>query len=531
MLRTQRFSAQCLKSGLPYEGPAAQEKPEIVLLHGWGMSSVVWRDFIPLLQAHFHVITVDLPGYDDTFYEGEYDLPVLLKQYAEVIPDKAIVLGYSLGGMLALRLAKTFPNKTAAVITVGANFQFVADEKWPEAMDEQVYDGFYQRVNSAPQKALKTFMGLQVKGASDERKMLKMLRAIDNDTEVSERALIKSLDFLAGIDNKNLEINIPALCFFGENDNLVPVSAAKKIAAANGNISIDVMEGAPHITFLTNPALCVEKIVRFANQNIPFNHKSYALDKHNIAHSFGRAAKTYDDVADLQRRVGKHLLGKLPKKADVILDLGCGTGYFSSALKRTFPDGKIFGLDIAEGMLDYAARRRVGSADWLCGDAEQLPLADESVDLIFSSLSIQWCEDYSALFSEVARVLTPGGRFVFSTLGPKTLWELRQAWQAVDNYVHVNRFCEQALLISAAEQGGFSATVFDEQFEVLEYARLKDLTRELKHLGAHNVNSGRPKGLTGKKRMQQFIQAYEQQRNAKGKLPATYQVWYGAITK
>jgi malonyl-CoA O-methyltransferase len=229
------------------------------------------------------------------------------------------------------------------------------------------------------------------------------------------------------------------------------------------------------------------------------------------------------------------LIGLLPESSpELVLDLGCGTGFFSRHLRETFPQAKVVGLDLAEGMAQHASQHQQAD-NWLCGDAENLPLKDQCVDIIFSSLAIQWCEDNNALFAEVFRVLKPGGHFVFSTLGPNTLFELRDAWSAVDNYVHVNRFVEKSVIGSAVATSGFSEQALKdgllEEMIVLEYENLKQLTRELKSLGAHNVNNGRQTGLTGKQRIRGLIDAYEQRRNANNKLPASYQTWYGSLEK
>lgn len=262
---------------------------------------------------------------------------------------------------------------------------------------------------------------------------------------------------------------------------------------------------------------------------------SRALDKREVARSFSRAATTYDSVAELQRQVGSYLLSTLPAvQAQRVLDLGCGTGYFASYLQQHYPQSMLLGLDLAEGMASYASQHHHADA-WLCADAEQLPLCDNAVDVIFSSLAIQWCEDNQALFAEIYRTLKPGGYFVFSTLGPNTLHELRRAWLAADNYIHVNRFASQATLTQAMTAAGFNSDENGLQWHenniVLAYNKLKQLTGELKLLGAHNVNGGRPAGLTSRQRMRALVAGYEQQRNQQGQLPATYQVWYGCLQK
>lgn len=256
------------------------------------------------------------------------------------------------------------------------------------------------------------------------------------------------------------------------------------------------------------------------------------IDKQRVAESFSKAAGSYDSVAELQREIGTELVTKLPQcSVERILDLGCGTGFFTPLLRQRYPQAELVNLDLAQGMLKFARERRFdGNAAWLCADAEALPLADSSVDLIFSTLVIQWCEDTSRLFKEIARVLRPGGQFVVATLGPETLFELKNAWCAVDDFTHVNRFISSENLLAACPDG-LGVVAFSESFKVLEYTQLKELTDELKGLGAHNMNAGQQTGLTGRERIRRFKSAYEAQRNAQGLLPATYQVFFGVFEK
>ncbi len=257
-----------------------------------------------------------------------------------------------------------------------------------------------------------------------------------------------------------------------------------------------------------------------------------AIDKAQIAHSFSRAAGSYDTMAALQRRIGHELLRRMPAQGvGCSLDLGCGTGYFSQALISRSGQQRVIGLDLAQGMLRYASDQRDHAGiDWLCADAERLPLADNSVDQIFSSLAIQWCEDPQRLFNELLRVLKPGGLLAVATLGPHTLAELRNAWSAVDNYPHVNHFTPLPEL-AAALTSRFTRVDLQESEIVLRYERVKQLTDELKGIGAHNLNTGRLTGLSGRRRIQAFLAAYEAFRDDDGLLPATYQVFYALAQK
>ena len=254
-------------------------------------------------------------------------------------------------------------------------------------------------------------------------------------------------------------------------------------------------------------------------------------DKRQVAASFSRAAASYDAVAELQRSVGAQLLAQLPAALQPRrwLDLGCGTGHFTRALAERYAQGEGLALDIAEGMLRHA-RPQGGAAYFVAGDAEALPLQDASVDLLFSSLALQWCGDFPRVLSEAQRVLRPGGVLAFSSLCVGTLQELRDSWLAVDGFVHVNRFRRFEDYQQMCAASGLQSLTLQRQAEVLHFPDLRSLTGSLRDLGAHNLNPGRPGGLTGRSRIRALIEAYERFRQPQG-LPATYQVVYGVLQK
>ncbi|MGF0242538.1 malonyl-ACP O-methyltransferase BioC [Rhodococcus sp. IEGM1300] len=254
-------------------------------------------------------------------------------------------------------------------------------------------------------------------------------------------------------------------------------------------------------------------------------------DKRQVAASFSRAAASYDSVAELQRDVGNQLLTRLPLEfvPGRWLDMGCGTGYFSRALGERYRAGHGVALDIAEGMLNHA-RPLGGATDFIAGDAERLPLQNSTCDLIFSSLAVQWCADFESVLSEAYRVLKPGGIFAFASLCVGTLFELRDSWRQVDGMVHVNRFREFGVYQQLCAASGLKAVSLETRAHVLHYPHVRSLTHELKALGAHNLNPGRPGGLTGRARILGLVDAYEQFRQVQG-LPATYQVVYAVLEK
>ena len=254
-------------------------------------------------------------------------------------------------------------------------------------------------------------------------------------------------------------------------------------------------------------------------------------DKRKVAQAFSRAAGSYDTVAQLQRDIADQLMQWLPPQVDGnLLDLGCGTGYAAPYLRQRYPQAPLLHLDLAHGMLSYAREQRpVAGAHYLCGDAEELPLAESSIDLIWSSLAVQWCEQPERLMDELKRVLKPGGRCMLATLGPHTLHELKQAWAAVDDDVHVNSFVPLSQLLE--HNRGLTLVRSETEHRVLRYSRLQELMHELKALGAHNVNRRREQGLSSRQRLIRLLEAYEQQRLDDGTLPATYEVYYLELRK
>ena len=250
-----------------------------------------------------------------------------------------------------------------------------------------------------------------------------------------------------------------------------------------------------------------------------------------VRRSFARAAQSYDEAAVLQREVLTRLLERLdvlPSAPAVVLDAGSGTGLGARALSDRYPRAHVIAVDHAEPMArrSRARRRWFRRLHGVCADARRLPLRDASVDLVFSNLMLQWLGPPDAVFLEFRRVLRPEGRLVFTTFGPDTLLELRDAWATVDDRVHVNRFIDMHDIGDALLRTGFRDPVMDAERMTVTYRDTMALMRDLKAIGAHNVNAGRPRGLTGPRRLRAMQAAYERHR-AQGVLPATWEVVYG----
>lgn len=256
------------------------------------------------------------------------------------------------------------------------------------------------------------------------------------------------------------------------------------------------------------------------------------LDKAKARKSFARAAPVYDDVAVLQHEVGRRMLERLDYVKIVprrILDIGCGTGLITELLMQRYPKADLVALDFALPMLARARRR----GRWrrrprcLCADLDDLPLAGQSFDLIFANASLQWSTRPAETFVDIARVLRPGGLFMFSSFGPDTLTELRAAWAAVDGRPHVHGFIDMHDYGDMLMAAGLADPVMDVERITLTYGDARQLMREIKLIGAGNASLERQRGLVGRERIDRVCAAYERFRDADGRLPVSYEVVHG----
>ncbi len=514
-------------------------QPTLVLLHGWGCDSAIWQPLIEQLQTQYAIITIDLPGFGANASVTASGLGELIALIKPLLPSQCVVIGWSLGGMLAMALAHRCVNNIVGVVSIAANLKFVTADDWLPAMPKPIFDEFYAAFAGNASLTLKRFAGLQAQGDSVQRSLTKALR--DNSAKAFEcvrqggdnNNWQRGLDWLAQWDMRPdyHQLTLPGLHVVPDNDALVPVAVVDEFAQ-NTSQRVEVISDAGHAFFFTAPEKLLKILQPFLQGLAPAR-----IDKAKVAASFSKAAAQYDQVAHLQRAIGHQLLLQYPLvrpgiASPQVLDLGCGTGFFADKLQRRLPTSAcVTGCDISPGMINYARHKYPAIAHWLVGDAEQLTLHSDRFDLVFSSLAIQWCEHQGRVFSEMYRVLKPGGSALIATLGPNTLHELRQAWEQVDHFVHVNHFPTPERVENAILAAGFEIADWHHEALCLRYETVHELMRELKVLGAHNVNSGQPKGLTGRARLHAFEKAYSAFRDDTGLLPATYDVHYLFLQK
>lgn len=269
-----------------------------------------------------------------------------------------------------------------------------------------------------------------------------------------------------------------------------------------------------------------------------------ATDWRRLRRARDRAARDYERAAALPDEVGRRMLERLdvvrlPDGA--ILDAGCATGTITRLVAQRYPRVPLFAMDCAPEMPKQAriavpAMRRVlstlagTSPRWLAGNLDALPVASRRFALAWSNLALQWVADPVAAFSELLRVLVPGGLLMFSTLGPDTLKELRAAFAVADGLPHVHSFPDMHDLGDQLVHAGFADPVMDMETITLTYPSADALLRELRGMGSINALPERARGLGGRSRWRRMTEALETRRR-EGRIPATFEIVYGHAWK
>ncbi len=265
--------------------------------------------------------------------------------------------------------------------------------------------------------------------------------------------------------------------------------------------------------------------------------------KNTIRKIFNEVAHTYDLGAFFQHEIANRLLEHLdyislsPQR---IIDLGSGTGYVTRLLQKRYPYSQIFAVDFATQMLKHAAKYMSSEKHhpienpcfYICADAEVgLPFLDASIDMIVSNLMLPWCDDLGKTFSEIQRVLKPGGLCLFSTLGPDTLAELRTSWSNIDEMPHVHGFLDLHDVGDKLIWAKFSDPVIQTQWLTFMYKDLNALHQDLKNTGSSNVLLNRRDTLTGKNQFKQFLTEYQTYQDDMKKFPVTFEIIDGHCWK
>ena len=243
----------------------------LVMIHGWGMHSGVWQALIKRLSAKYMLYLVDLPGMGNSRPVEPYHLYHLADEVAEVIPGVSDVLGWSLGGLVAQRIALNQPDRIRRLVLVSATPKFVSTPDWQAGVDPANFSAFAENVNHDYRGAILQFLTLQCMQSSDRRATIKQLRAsFDTRPTPTQTTLQRALHILLESDLRAEIANIrkPTLLIHGDRDTLAPVQAAHWMMQQLPHGFLRVISGAAHAPFLSHSDQFVEALNQFLEPQI-----------------------------------------------------------------------------------------------------------------------------------------------------------------------------------------------------------------------------------------------------------------------
>lgn len=482
------------------------------------MHSEMWGEFAQQLSEYYQITLIDLPLHET------------LKQISDEIvtnldSQSFYLMGWSLGGSIALDIAQHYPHRVQGVILLATNPCFVEKENC-RGMSPDIFDAFVRQIEKNPTATLQRFLVLQMQNLPICLKEVRRRFALKNlpnqlNLETSLQ-LLKKHNFCESLKS----LTCPIMAILSDDDTLVPVEIGKTMQELQPNLQLTILKNAGHIPFISQEQKCVEIVKDFLSKE-----QGSFLDKNKIKKSFSDASQTYDGFATLQREAGCDLLRYfLPENLrGTVVDLGCGTGFLTQLLLPHCKNVDLVAFDLALPMLQLTRTKINIAVNYICCDAESLAFMPDSIDTLFSNVALQWCFPIDKALCELQRVLKSDGTLIFSTFGSQTLNELKTAWQNVDDFAHVNEFYSAKMLQLALEKAGFFNIEIITKSYVSHYNSVLDLMRELKHIGAHNVNVARKKSVTTKRALVQMMANYPQKRT--GEICATFEVLFVKASK
>jgi pimeloyl-[acyl-carrier protein] methyl ester esterase len=243
---------------------------DLVLLHGWGMNGDVWESVVPMLAKNFRVTTVDLPGHGRSSLDTEFTLEAVTAQIADAVPHGALVLGWSLGGLIATQLALKSPERVAGLILLCSAPRFVRTPDWPGGVDAGVLAGFARDLQTDFQGTIKRFLAIQAMGSDRAREEMRGLRdRLFRHGEPNHAALAGGLEILRSVDLRARlsELKCPTWLIAGENDMLFPPAAARHTRELIADARLIIIKGAGHAPFISHPDVFLSAL-----ESIAANH-------------------------------------------------------------------------------------------------------------------------------------------------------------------------------------------------------------------------------------------------------------------
>ncbi|GAA0411457.1 pimeloyl-ACP methyl ester esterase BioH [Cocleimonas flava] len=278
-------------------GSSSDYRPTLLLLHGWGMNSNVWKPVLPALEPHYQIHLVDLPGHginNDVNADSMQDIMALFSDLIDELgQEKVHIMGWSLGGLIAQALADKIPEKIQSLTLVASTLRFSQDESaeslWPHAMSLKVLNNFAINLHKDTEGTLKRFIALQFMGVAGSKEIQRELIQdicpaedkaasskkvpqsggvtsgvkIGIKSGVTSDSLALGLKLLAESDFRNSVSQHPQHWLFAGKDRLIPADVINDLKSLRSDAQITLLENAGHAPFMTHPDEFVRAVSTF----------------------------------------------------------------------------------------------------------------------------------------------------------------------------------------------------------------------------------------------------------------------------
>jgi pimeloyl-[acyl-carrier protein] methyl ester esterase len=241
----------------------------MAFIHGWAMNSAVWQPCLQQLPDWIKPLCIDLPGYGESLDVDAATLDEYVEHVAQQINRPFMLVGWSLGGLVSLKLAQRYPEKVSGLFQLATTPKFVQDGDWKTAIEASVFEQFASSLQQDRVKTIRRFLALQVRGTDVSMQTVRELqRAIDARGQPSIEALLSGLKILSETDliATVRQLQCPSTWLLGEKDALVPLELADTLKQMSSNADIHIVAGAGHAPFISHPDAFVDSLVQAATR-------------------------------------------------------------------------------------------------------------------------------------------------------------------------------------------------------------------------------------------------------------------------
>ncbi|NQY26790.1 MAG: pimeloyl-ACP methyl ester esterase BioH [Piscirickettsiaceae bacterium] len=243
--------------------------PDLVMLHGWSMNSAVWHDLAENLAKSYTLHLVDLPGHGESdWQDGALELATIVENLASQLPEKAVYLAWSLGGLISLDFADRYPQRVTKLILLAASPCFVKAKQWDCAMDAVIFNAFADNLQDNQAETLQRFLLLQARGSQHSRDTIRQLsHQLTIGNPPNSMALQEGLKVLINSDMRPqlAALNCPVTMILGERDTLIPTAMLSEAQQLNSKLTTHLLAGVGHAPFIAQAAECQQIIEQFIN--------------------------------------------------------------------------------------------------------------------------------------------------------------------------------------------------------------------------------------------------------------------------